>query len=409
MVRETQLNENVETRQPPPSSLAALNVPDAEAGKAGELLANAHHPAANQNLPAKIGEVPVAAGTTGAPETDALLSEKYRVLARHYLRSLPALFTKFTGLFSHVAWAPTWPHQWNARELPASSHLCREAMAGCEKTLIRCRSCAATHLSLAVKTSHKGHSFSCWLGVHNFWLPIIVRGYLVGLAFVQALAPTTAAGASQIPRAAHKPAARTTANAGRHTNHGGKSMSRSEFGEAARLLRLVVHHVETSALADLRKSDLSQAQQALLELQTVATRLRTELNGLVPAFNKTAPLLEPENHSERLVRAALEYIHTHFAQPFTLRQCARQLRLNAAYLSAQFSRAVGTPFKSYLTELRAEKARALLSDPTKTIAEVAYAVGYASPNRFRVAFKQTTGLSPRRWRETLRMEADDCG
>jgi AraC-like DNA-binding protein len=243
------------------------------------------------------------------------------------------------------------------------------------------------------------------LGVHNFWLPIIVRGYLVGLAFVQALAvPAPAAGTPQIPAATSNVAAGLAAKkASRHTARGDKSMSRSQFGEAARLLRLVVHHVETCAVADLRKSDLSRAQQALLELQTVATRLRTELNGLVPAFNKTAPVLEAENHTDRLVRAALKYIHGNYAEPLTLRQCARQLRLNAAYLSAQFSRAVGTPFKRYLTELRVEKARELLSDPTMSVAEVAYAVGYASPNRFRLAFRHLTGLSPISWRETLRM------
>lgn len=358
-----------------------------------------------QNLPMNRDQGPAATGPTDAPESDPLLQVKYRDLARHYLRSLPALFTKFTGLFSHIAWAPTWPHQWNARELPASSHLCREAIAGCGNTLTRCRSCAASHLARAIKTGHKGHTFTCWLGVHNFWLPIIVRGYLVGLAFVQALAPANAAGVLQIPRAAHKSAARTSANAGRHTNQGRISMSRSEFGEAARLLRLVIQHVETSTVADLRKSDLSRAQQALLELQTVATRLRTELNGLVPAFNKTAPVLGEGSHTDRLVRAALDYIHGHYTEPFTLRQYAHQLRLNAAYLSAQFSRAVGTPFKTYLTELRVEKARALLSEPTRTVAEVAYAVGYASPNRFRLAFKQMTGLSPKAWRETLRMES----
>lgn len=181
-------------------------------------------------------------------------------------------------------------------------------------------------------------------------------------------------------------------------------MTRSDFRESAQLLHLVLEHVETSALAELRESDLTQAQQALFELQTVATRLRRELNGLVPAFNKTAPLFERETHADQVVRAMLKYIHQHYCHPFTLLQCARELRLNAAYLSAQFSRAIGLPFKTYLTEIRVEKARELLSDPTAPIADIARAVGYASENRFRLAFRQVTGLPPRQWRETLRME-----
>ena len=50
-----------------------------------------------------------------------------------------------------------------------------------------------------------------------------------------------------------------------------------------------------------------------------------------------------------------------------------------------------------------EKARELLGDPAKTISQIASAVGYASANRFRLAFKSVTGISPRLWRETLQM------
>jgi len=263
--------------------------------------------------------------------------------------------------------------------------LCRKIVAGCPDTLARCRRCVAQHLALALKSGHDGHRFTCFKGVRNYWLPIIVRGCPVGLASVQARA---------------RPAARSSRQSCRATQR----TSRADFGEAAQLLQLVFQHVQTSALADLRKADLTRAQQALQELQTVATRLRGELNGLVPAFNKTGPVLEPENHTDRMVHAALEYIHQHYPQPFTLQQTADRLRLNAAYLSVQFSRAVGIPFKTYLTDVRIEKARELLGDPTRSIAEVASAVGYASENRFRIAFKKATGLSPRMWRETLRIE-----
>jgi two-component system response regulator YesN len=66
---------------------------------------------------------------------------------------------------------------------------------------------------------------------------------------------------------------------------------------------------------------------------------------------------------------------------------------------------IGIPFKSYLTELRLRKAKELLGDSGKAVSDVAFAVGYASEERFRSAFKKATGLSPRTWRET--MEQDD--
>jgi two-component system response regulator YesN len=96
------------------------------------------------------------------------------------------------------------------------------------------------------------------------------------------------------------------------------------------------------------------------------------------------------------------YVRRHHARPITLQECARAHGHNAAYLSNLFSQAVGLPFKTYLTELRLEKSKVLLSDPDRNINEIAEAVGYASANRFRLVFKKQTGLSPSHWRETMR-------
>ncbi|HEY5912184.1 MAG TPA: AraC family transcriptional regulator [Verrucomicrobiae bacterium] len=272
--------------------------------------------------------------------------------------------------------------------------------------MARCRVCIAHHLATALDSGHTGHRFACFLGIHNFWLPIIIRGCIVGLAFIQALAlPAVGTETRQNPLSPRRaPASTAAARAGRQACRGSKRMGRVDFGEAANLLHLVFEHVETAALADLRKSDLTRAQQALLEMQTVTTRLRRELNGVVPVFNKTSPVLERARHTEQMVRGALEYIHQHYSHPLTLQQYADRLHLNSSYFSAQFSRAVGIPFKAYLTDVRLEKARELLGDPSATIADVASAVGYASENRFRIAFKTATGLSPKLWRETLRIE-----
>ena len=94
-----------------------------------------------------------------------------------------------------------------------------------------------------------------------------------------------------------------------------------------------------------------------------------------------------------------------YGKPITLQHYARELGMNAAYVSGLFTRTVGVPFKAYLTDLRLKRAKALLSDPAKTASEVAYAVGYTSEDRFRLAFKLATGLSPRLWRETMQMNS----
>lgn len=85
-----------------------------------------------------------------------------------------------------------------------------------------------------------------------------------------------------------------------------------------------------------------------------------------------------------------------------LAEIAGDLGINASHLSSLFARHAGMPFKRYLTAIRIQWAQDRLRDPRQRISEIAFAVGYASAARFRAAFRQQTGLSPSRWRTTLR-------
>jgi AraC family transcriptional regulator of adaptative response / methylphosphotriester-DNA alkyltransferase methyltransferase len=54
----------------------------------------------------------------------------------------------------------------------------------------------------------------------------------------------------------------------------------------------------------------------------------------------------------------------------------------------------------YVQGKRMEKARKLLADPRLTVAEVGRSVGLSNPPYFITLFKQRTGLTPARYRET---------
>ena len=157
------------------------------------------------------------------------------------------------------------------------------------------------------------------------------------------------------------------------------------------MLRLIVEHLQTLALAELRKADLTNAGRAVLALETEQARLHQVLERYLPPTPPVIRSSKPESHPERIVRRMRDYIEKDYAKTITLQGCADKFGMNAAYLSDLFSHAVGVPFKAYLTELRLQKARELLSDPTRNVSEVADAVGYAGENR----------LSPRTWRETF--------
>lgn len=330
---------------------------------------------------------------------DPVRQTEYQALTDKHVNHLASrLFAEFTGLRFHIAWAPSPAQPWEALLVPGDSgHFGRLAAVNA-KTWRRCRMCRRRRLACALRANGRGYLFTCRNGVRNYWHPIRLRGVILGVAYIQALA-----GAS--PR--RTPWQRSRRQAvpawGLCAWSGASPLNRADFSRAVRLLRFIVDYIQTSSLADLRQADLARARHALLEFESVQTRMRQELNRVAPVFHQAAVTPATGGHKEQTMHLLLERIHQNYAQPLTLRQFAAGLRLNAAYLSSLFSRVVGMPFKTYLTEIRMEKAKELLSDPARTVAEVAFAAGYTNENRFRSAFKKVTGLPPRLWRETVRL------
>jgi AraC-like DNA-binding protein len=189
----------------------------------------------------------------------------------------------------------------------------------------------------------------------------------------------------------------------RYSQYGAIVVNRLKFARAARFLRHIVQHLQTASLSDLRKADLSGAGRAVVALEREQARLRETLRRHMPAAPPVPRSSSPESHAERVVQGLLGRIELDYPNAITLQQLARELGMNAAYLSSLFSRSVGIPFKSYLTELRLQKAKELLDDSAKTVSEIAFAVGYSSEDRFRFAFRKATGLSPKVWRQTMKM------
>lgn len=342
-------------------------------------------------------KIPVASSPTpllASRRSEPLLQRKYRELIRQHLgKLLDSLFAELTGLHFHIAWAPSRPREWDTRKLPTACSVCCRLRRS--PLLPDCEACGPKQLARALGADGRGHRFTCRLGVRNYWIPIRVRSEMLGIAYLQALENSP-------PRLlAGKRSARALPT--RLYGAGARVLSRVRFAGAARFLWHIVQHVQSATLSDLRKADLTSAGRALVALEKEQARLHLTLKRYLPPSLQTSRRSEPESHAQQIVRRLLERLELDYGKTVTLQQYSRELGMNAAYVSGLFARAVGVPFKAYLTDLRLERAKALLTDPAKTASEVAYAVGYSSVDRFRSAFKKVTGLCPRLWRETMQM------
>jgi len=327
---------------------------------------------------------PSSASSTGI--AGPLLRRKYQDLTRQHLDELcNKLFTDFTGLHFHITWAPTPTHEWDDQTLPTGCSVCCRISGA--RLHPSCKICGPKQLSITLRSNGDGHRFTCRHGVRNFWMPLRVRNETLGIAYLQALD--------------HIPDKRSPKGSSiRFTE---MVISERNFTRAARLLRFVVAHAQTASLADLRKAELTNAGRTVLALEKEQARLHDTLERHLPLTTQSARPGGPESRPEQLVHQLIEFIECNYGKPFTLRNCARKLGMNPAYLSDLFSHTVGVPFKTHLTALRMAKAKELLNDPARNLSEVAAAVGYNSENRFRIAFKNATGLSPTLWRESLQL------
>ena len=106
-----------------------------------------------------------------------------------------------------------------------------------------------------------------------------------------------------------------------------------------------------------------------------------------------------KSENARPVREAQKYIHAHFAEPIGLEAVSQWVDLNPTYFSALFKKEAGMNFLEYLTDVRIREAKRLLSDPRKTIADVAADVGYNDVKHFSRVFARSTGIQPSKYRK----------
>ncbi len=98
------------------------------------------------------------------------------------------------------------------------------------------------------------------------------------------------------------------------------------------------------------------------------------------------------------VKKAIELLHAQVGKDWTLEDLAKAVGLSRAGLAQKFKKHLGDTPLHYLTVLRMQKARALLSSSNDNIETIAEAVGYSDAFSFSKVFKRITGVPPRDFR-----------
>lgn len=104
--------------------------------------------------------------------------------------------------------------------------------------------------------------------------------------------------------------------------------------------------------------------------------------------------------TQRLVRKAMAYIHTHYSEPISRQTIARHINISEDYLTFCFRQEMGTTPIKYLQRYRVNQSKILLKNSPKTITEIAMDVGFSDSGYFSRIFHRETGMSPDQFRHS---------
>jgi len=93
------------------------------------------------------------------------------------------------------------------------------------------------------------------------------------------------------------------------------------------------------------------------------------------------------------------FVHENFRSDIQLKDVAKLTNLTPQSFCRLFKKRNNLHFVEYLNQVRISNSCRLLLDSDWTISEIAYNCGYKTISNFNKLFKETTGLSPKRYRE----------
>ncbi|TQI79043.1 AraC family transcriptional regulator [Serratia fonticola] len=151
---------------------------------------------------------------------------------------------------------------------------------------------------------------------------------------------------------------------------------------------------------ELNSSDEQIRQLAIDEIGLMLKRF--SLSGWQPILVNKASRTHKNSvsrHAQFYVSQMLGFIAANYDQALTIDSVADHVKLNPNYAMGIFQRVMQLTMKQYITAMRINHVRALLSDTDKTILDIALTAGFRSSSRFYSTFHKYVGTTPQKYRK----------
>ncbi len=113
--------------------------------------------------------------------------------------------------------------------------------------------------------------------------------------------------------------------------------------------------------------------------------------------------VEPESKFGTLEQDFISRMNTHIMQnmddpKFSVEELADKLHVSRVQLYRKVKAILGMSISDHINNMRLEKAATMLRESEMNISEIAYSLGFSSPNYFSTAFKNKFGVSPKEYK-----------
>ncbi len=155
---------------------------------------------------------------------------------------------------------------------------------------------------------------------------------------------------------------------------------------------------ESSEISDLFDRMIQESQ---LKPPVYALMLPALLAQIIALMGRQMTMIQNESSYktlEKLMRAA-ESMYRHCGENRSVEQYAAECGMSKYHFTHTFSRMMGCPPRDYLSRIRLERARELLTSTHLPIGQIGVLCGYENPLHFSRFFSEHCGMAPTRYRK----------
>ena len=116
---------------------------------------------------------------------------------------------------------------------------------------------------------------------------------------------------------------------------------------------------------------------------------------------RNSPVGNVDIHSNALVRAVQDYLAKHAGSLPGIRSLAAELNMSESNLRAVFRQRFNISLGAYVKNYRAHQAILLMHNPSLSLTEIAFELGFTTLSSFSRFFSKTIGFPPREYRRKL--------